>query len=125
MSSLTTITLNDGTLPVVFTPTSKKANLVTFHAPGATSIGRPKLKLDFSERSAGRRTDKVFINLSLPFEQTIDGEEVVKDTALFSGTFTIPEAFTSDERIRLMELAETSLADTFVQAYVKDLAPGY
>lgn len=117
MPNTNSLTLNDGSADKTYNKVLATGDTVMFSDSSAsTSAGQSVVAVTYSPRSARRATTKVSVRVSVPYEQTVDGEIVVKHTSLFSGTFTIPDSVPSSERERLIHLVKNQISDTsFIQ----------
>lgn len=93
----------------------------------ATSIpaSNEQVVLGFNIATAARATDKVFTNLFMPFEKTVDGEILVRSTARFFGQWVTPADMSDQERADFVALVQNMIGHASVAGYVTDRDPFY
>lgn len=129
MASLpASITINDGAstpVAITFTPISADAGSVTFADKRKTAKAFwPKLTVTFDGEKPSRRTDHVSYEWEYPMTQTVDGVEVVYDTARFTrGRFILPSGMPKADRDHLHAFVANGLGVAQIKALVSDLDP--
>jgi hypothetical protein len=124
MPSAASLSINDATPTAhVFVPVSVSPQLSLFRnvAGAAISASEEQVGLSLSRATANRATNKVKLTLSVPHEQTIDGQVVVRDIFRFSGEFVLPDSMSAAERGHAMALVLNAMTHADVQDYVTDL----
>lgn len=119
MPNTTSMTINDGTADTTYSKTIAQGNSVTFVDSSAETVrGQPSISVSFDPRSSRRATTKVTARISVPYEQTIDGEVLVKHTSLATVSFTIPESVPASERARLYSIVKNFLNDASMSSVI-------
>lgn len=122
------ITINDGSstpAAVIFTAIAADFGRVVFADKRKTAKAFwPKLTVQFDAEKASRRTDHVVVEFEYPMVHTVDGVEVVYDTARFKGgKFILPSGMPQADRKHIMAFTANALNVTQVKAMVNDLDP--
>lgn len=124
MATPANVVLNDGTNDHTFKPVSVgNGRAVLVAREGVSSVGDPRMILDFSEAYSGRKTDKFAFRVNQPLEVTIDGVTTVKSTPLFAGNVVLPDDMTAAERDVFTAMCKALVAHAVWLAYSKDRDP--
>lgn len=130
MSQVTgNLTINDGSATPVaktFAPLEVAPSSSVFAEKSAgISAGYTLLTVTFDRARANRKTNKIGISLALPIVGIVNGVSTVTDTGRFSGTFTVPDNFTAQNRADLHAFVANALNNALLKGVVKDLDPLY
>lgn len=79
------------------------------------------LRVRGQKPSGARKSSRVEFKVSLPIIHTVDGVDVVVDTAVALCSFTMPDRMTGNERRDLHAFLVNSLTHTDLQKTVQDL----
>lgn len=126
MPAASTISINDATPTAhAFVPVQVSPSLSLFRntADAAISASEEQIGLSISRASSSRATDKVKVTLSIPYEQTVDGAVIVRDTARMNAEFILPESMTSGEKADFAALVANLFDHADVSGYLTDLEP--
>lgn len=124
MPAASSISINDATPTAhVFVPVSVSPQLSLFRnvADAAISGSEEQIGLSLSRANANRATNKVKLTFAMPFEQTVDGQVIVRSTARFTGEWTLPDDMSATERGHFAALVKNSVAQADIEDYVTDL----
>ena len=126
MPSATNLSINDATPTAhVFVPAGNNGNVQFYRnvADAAIAASEEILGVSLSRFTTNRPTDKVKLTLSVPHEQTVDGQVEVRDTARFTGEWTLPNSMTSAERGHFAALVANAIDNSDIAGHVEDLLP--
>jgi len=123
------LTINDGTatpVAVSYSPELLSSTQAVFVDRRLASRDmQPSVEVGFSRPSASRNTFKVSRIVAYPIVRTINGVDVISDTARANVTYTIPKSATAQERKHLRALVANSEDLTILKAGPEDLDPLY
>lgn len=120
MPAITTLSINDGTVPVTFTPVTKVGNEALFKdLTGASAESQASVKLTFKPHNGSGRVDQVLVDVAVPYEETVDGSPHVEHIGRFQGKVLVPVAVPASERTRLANIAANAIAEAMVQAMIE------
>ena len=123
------ITINDGSatpVAVSYAPEMlSSAQSVLVDRREASRDMQPSITITFDPPSATRKTYKVKHAVAYPIKQTVNGVEVVTDTARANVEFVIPQSASLQLRKHLRALVANLEDITILKSAIEDLDPLY
>lgn len=126
MPSATNLSINDATPTAhVFVPAGNNGSVQIYRntADAAIAASEETLAISLSRFTSNRPTDKVKLTLGVPHEQTVDGQVEVRDTARFTGEWTLPNTMSATERADFAALVANAIDNSDIAGHVEDLIP--
>lgn len=119
MPAIASQSINDGTAAQSYVPVSTSGNTTIFSDTSADSAaGQSRLRVAFDPSNTGRQTSRLTLDMSVPYEETVDGSPLVRHVARAQLSIVIPDAVPSTERTRLANLIKNAIALTDVQTCI-------
>lgn len=119
MPAIASQSINDGTIAKTYVPVSTSGNTVVFADTSANSAaGQSRLRVAFDPSNSSRRTSRLTLDLSVPYEETVNSSPLVRNVARAQLSIVIPDAVPATERARLASLVKNALALASVQTCI-------
>lgn len=127
MPAATQISINDATPTAhLFDPVGKTPSgsvLYVNNTDASTSATAENMSLALFRANGQRSINRVKINFSVPYAQTVDGAVEVRSTARANIDVIIPDDATASEREDFMAMLSNLFDATDVKNHVEDLTP--
>jgi hypothetical protein len=120
MTAITTLSISDGTVARVYTPTHKKGEVLNFRDMGTNSVPltQSKLSLALQQATASKPFSRTTIKLVFPIEKTVDSEYEVAHFAEANVTLTVPAEMTEADRAEFRQIYTNMLGHSSIAKYV-------
>lgn len=109
-----------------FKPLSAALALSTWsETDGSIYEGNARLAISLSNPTSTRKTSRIKMVLSYPFERTVSGIVTVPDTILYTLEAVIPSSCSGSEALDAYTVAKNLMANPLVQSYLANREPVY